>query len=139
MISVGFQGKTLNITVIQVYVPTTNTKEAEVEQFFDDLLELKPKKGIIFIIGNWNAKVGSQEIPEVKKSLALEYKMKQDKSKQSFCKRMHWSQQTPSSNNTRDDSTHGHHHMVNSKIRLIIFFAAEDREALSIHQNKTRS
>ena len=65
MISVRFQGKPFNITVIQVYIPTTNIKEAEVEQFFDDLLELTPKKGIIFIIGNWNAKVGSQEIPRI--------------------------------------------------------------------------
>ena len=82
MISVGFQGKPFNITVIQVYSPTSNTEEAEAERFYEDLqdlLELTPKKGIIFIIGNWNAKVGSQEIPGVKKSLALEYKMKQDK------------------------------------------------------------
>ena len=56
-----------------------------------DLLEITPKTDVLFITGNWNAKVGSQEIPGVKKSLALEYKMKQDKSKQSFCKRMHWS------------------------------------------------
>ena len=139
MISVGFQGKTLNITVIQVYIPTTNIKEAEVEQFFDDLLELTPKKGIIFIIGNWNAKVGSQEIPGVKKSLALEYKMKQDKSKQSFCKRMHWSQQTPSSNNTRDNSTHGHYHMVNTKIRLIHSLQAKMENLHTVSKNKTRS
>ena len=80
--------------VIQVYTPTSNAEEAEVEWFSEDLqdlLELTPKKDVLFIIGDWNAKVGSQEIPEVKKSLALEYKMKQDKSKQSFCKRMHWS------------------------------------------------
>ena len=66
MISVGFQGKTLNITVIQVYVPSTNAKEAEVKRFYDalqDLLELTPKKDVIFIIGDWNAKVGSQELP----------------------------------------------------------------------------
>ena len=56
--------------------------------------------------------------------------MKQGKGFQSFIKRTHWSQQTPSSNNTRDNSTHGHHQMVNTKIRLIIFFAAEDGKAL---------
>ena len=69
MISVGFQGKTLNITVIQVYVPSTNAKEAEVKRFYDalqDLLELTPKKDVIFIIGDWNAKVVSQETPGVK-------------------------------------------------------------------------
>ena len=68
MISVCFQGKPLNITVIQVYAPTTKAKEAEVEQFYEDLqdlLELTPKKDILFIIGDWNAKVGSQETPGV--------------------------------------------------------------------------
>ena len=68
MISVHFQGKPFNIIVIQVYVPTTNAKEAEVEQFYDDLqdlLELTPPKDVLFIIGDWNAKVGSQEIPGV--------------------------------------------------------------------------
>ena len=65
MISVCFQGKPFNITVIQIYAPTTNAKEAEVEWFFEDLqdlLELTPKKDVLFIIGDWNAKVGSQEI-----------------------------------------------------------------------------
>ena len=64
MISVHFQGKPYNITVIQVYVPTSNTEEAEVERFYEDLqnlLELKTKKDILFIIGDWNANVGSQE------------------------------------------------------------------------------
>ena len=56
--------------------------------------------------------------------------MKQGKGQQSFAKRTHWSYQTPSSNNTREDSTHGHHQMVNTKIRLILFFAAKDGEAL---------
>ena len=62
MISVCFQGKRFNITVIQVYAPDTNAKDAEVEQFYEDLqdlLELTPKKDVLFIIGNWNAKVGS--------------------------------------------------------------------------------
>ena len=64
MISVHFQGKPFIITVIQVYAPNTNAKEAEVEQFYDDLqdlLELTPKRDVLFIIGDWNAKVGSQE------------------------------------------------------------------------------
>ena len=70
MISVRFQGKPFNITAIQVYAPTSNAEEAEVEWFYEDLqdlLELTPKKDIIFIIGDWNAKVGSQEIIRVTK------------------------------------------------------------------------
>ena len=68
MTSVHFQGKPFNITVIQVYAPISNSEEAEVEQFYEDLqdlLELASKKGVLFIIGDWNAKVGSQEIPGV--------------------------------------------------------------------------
>ena len=67
MISVHFQGKPFNITVIQVYAPTSNAEEAEVERFYEvlqGLLELTPKKDVLFIIGDWNAKVGSQETPE---------------------------------------------------------------------------
>ena len=65
MISVWFQGKPFNITVIQVCAPTSNAEEADIEQFYEDLqdlLELTPKKDVLFIIGDWNAKVGSQEI-----------------------------------------------------------------------------
>ena len=68
MISVRLQGKPFNITVIQVYAPTSNTEEAEVERFYEDLqdfLELTPKKDVLFIIGDWNAKVESQETPGV--------------------------------------------------------------------------
>ena len=68
MIAVCFQGKPFNITVIQIYAPTSNAEEAEVEWFYEDLqdlLELTPKKDVLFIIGDWNAKVGSQETPGV--------------------------------------------------------------------------
>ena len=68
MISVPFQGKPFNIKVIQAYAPTSNTEEAKVEQFYEDLqdlLELTPKKDVLFIIGDWNPKVGSQETPGV--------------------------------------------------------------------------
>ena len=68
MISVHFQGKPFNIMVIQIYAPTSNTEEAEIERFYEDLqdfLELTPKKDVLFITGDWNAKVGSQEIPGV--------------------------------------------------------------------------
>ena len=66
--SIHFQGKPLNITVIQVYAPNSNAEEAEVERFYEDLqdlLELTPQKDILFIIGDWNATVGSQETPGV--------------------------------------------------------------------------
>ena len=69
MISVHFQGKPFNITVIQVYAPTSNTEEAEVERFqedLEDLLELTPKKDVLFILGDWNAKVGIQETSGVR-------------------------------------------------------------------------
>ena len=74
MISVRFQGKPFNITVIQVYAPISNAEEAEVEWFYEDLqefLELTPKKDVLFIIGNWNAKVGSQGTPGVRGKLGL--------------------------------------------------------------------
>ena len=68
MISVRFQGKPFNITVIQSYAPTSNAEETEVERFYEDLqdlLELTPEKDVLFIIGDWSAKVGSQETPVV--------------------------------------------------------------------------
>ena len=74
MTSVCFQGKPFNTTVIQVYAPTSNAEEAEVERFCEDLqdlLELTPKKDVLFIIGNWNAKVRSQETPGVKGKFGL--------------------------------------------------------------------
>ena len=74
MIPVRFQGKPFNITVIQVYAPTSNAEEAEVERFYEDLqdlLELTPKRDVLFIIGNWNAKVGSQETPGVTGNFGL--------------------------------------------------------------------
>ena len=75
MISLHFQGKPFNIMVIQVYAPTSNAEEAEFEQFYEDLqdlLELTPKKVVLFIIGDWNAKVGSQETSEVNLSCNTE-------------------------------------------------------------------
>ena len=74
MISVHFQGKPFNITIIQVYALTSNTEEAEVERFYEDLQdlsELTPKKDVLFIIGDWNAKVGSQETPGVRGNFGL--------------------------------------------------------------------
>ena len=74
MISVRFQGKSFSITVIQVYTPTSNAEEAEGQWFYEDLqdlLELTPKKDALFIIGDWNAKVGSQKIPGVTGNFGL--------------------------------------------------------------------
>ena len=82
MISAHFQGKPVNITLIQVYTPTSNTEEAEVEQFYEDLqdlLELTPKKQVLFVIGDWNAKVGSQETPGVTGKFGLGCGIKQGK------------------------------------------------------------
>ena len=88
MISVQFQGKPFNITVIQVYAPTSNAEEAEVEWFYEDLqdlLELTTKKEVLFIIGDWNAKVGSQEIPEVTGKFGLGVQNEPGKSLIEFC------------------------------------------------------
>ena len=89
MISVHFQGKPFNITVIQVYAPTSNAEEAEVEWFSEglqDLLELTPKRDVLFIIGDWNAKVGSQEIPGVTDKFALEVQNDAGQRLTEFCK-----------------------------------------------------
>ena len=141
MISVHFQDKPFNIMVIQVYTLASNTEEAEVEQFYEnlyDLLELTPKKAVPFIIGDWNAKVVSQEIPGVTDKFGLGVQNEAGQRLTEFC------QETaliianiPSSNNTREDSTHGYHQMVNTQIqtRLIIFYAAKDGEVL-YHQQK---
>ena len=82
MISVRFQGKPFNITVIQVYALTNNAEAAEVKWFYEDLQDLSkltPNKDILFIIEDWNAKVGSQETPGVTGKFGLEYRMKQGK------------------------------------------------------------
>ena len=88
MISVRFQGKPFNIIVIQVYIPTSNAEEAEVERFYEDLqdlLELTPKKDVLFIIGDWNAKVGSQEIPGVTGKIGLEVRNEAEQRLIEFC------------------------------------------------------
>ena len=133
MISVCFQDKPFNITVIQVYVPTSNAEEAEVEQFYEDLqdlLELTPKKDVLSIIGDCNAKVGSQKITGVTGKFGLGVQNEAGQRLTEFCqenalviantlfqqhKRKLYTWTSP---------------MVNTKIRLIMFFAAEDGESL---------
>ena len=130
MSSVHFQGKPFNITVIQVYAPTSNAEEDEVEQFYEDLqdlLELTPKRDVLFIIGEWNAKVGSQDIPGVTNKFGLGVQNGAGQRLREFCQ-----ENTLVTANTlfqllyREDSIPGHHQMVDTEIRLIIFFAAED-------------
>ena len=94
MISARFQGKPFNIMVMQVYAPTSNAEEAEVERIYEDLqdlLELTPKKDVFFIIGDWNAKVGSQETPGVTGKFGLGVQNEAGQKLKSFAKRMHWS------------------------------------------------
>ena len=106
-----------------------------IEQFYEDLqdlLELTPKKDVLFIIGDWNAKVGSQEIPGVTGKFGLGVQNESGQRLIEFCQE----NTLVSSNNTREDSTHGHHQMVNTEIGLIIFFAAKDGEALYSQQKQ---
>ena len=94
MISVHFQGKPFSVTVIQVYAPTNNAEEAEVEWFYEDLqdlLEITSKKDVFFIIGDWNAIIGSQETPGVTGKFGLGIRNEQDTGCYSFAKRTHWS------------------------------------------------
>ena len=91
MISVRFQGKPFSITVIQVYAPTSSTEEAEVKRFYEDLqdlLELTPKKDVLFVTGDCNAKLGSQETPGVTGKFGLGIR---NEAGQRLAKKMHWS------------------------------------------------
>ena len=139
MISVCFQGKPFNNTVIQVYAPTSNAEEAEVEQFYEDLqdlLELTPKKEVLFITGDWNGKVGSQETPGVtgkfglgvqnatgqrliefyqENALVIANTIFQQHNRRLYT----WTSPT-----------------VNAEIRLIIFFAANNGETLYSQQKQ---
>ena len=143
MISVCFQDKSFNITVIQVYAPTSNAEEAEVEWFYEDLqdlLELTLKKDVLFIIGDWNAKVGSQETPGVTGKFGLEIQNEAGKRLIEFCqenalviantlfqqhKRRLYTWTSP-------DGQH--------QDQIDLFFAAKDGELLyTFSKNKTRS
>ena len=139
MISVCFQGKPFNIMVIQAYAPTSNAEKVEVEQFYEDLqdnLELTLKKDVLFIIGDSNAKVGSQETPGVTGKFGLGVWDEAGQRLIEFCQENALVIAKPSSNNTREDSTHGHHQVANTEIRLIIFFVAKDGEALYSQQKQ---
>ena len=109
MISDRFQGKPFNITVIQVYALTTNPEEAEVEQYYEDLqdlLELASKKDVLFIIGDWNAKVGSQEIPGVTGKFGLRIQKEAGQGLIEFCQENALVIVNTHFNNTGEDPTH---------------------------------
>ena len=133
MIAVCFQGKPFNITVIQIYAPTSNAEEAAVEQFYEDLqdlLELTSKKDVLFIIGDWNAKVGSQETPGVTGKFGLGIWDEAGQRLIEFCQQNALVIANTLFQQHKKDSTHGHHQMINTKVRLIIFFAAKNGEVL---------
>ena len=141
MISVRFQGKPFNITVIQTYAPTSNVEEAEVEWFYEDLqdlLELTPQKDVLFIIGDWNAKVGSQETPGATGKFGLGIQNEAGQRLIEFCQENALVIANTLFQQHREDSTHGPHQMVKTKIRLIIFFAVKDGEALHSQKKQDR-
>ena len=120
-------------------MPTSNTEEAGVERFYEDLqglLELTPQKDVLFIIGDWNAKVGSQETPGVTDKFNLGVQNEIGQSLIEFCQENTLVIATTLFQHTREDATHGHQQMVNTNIRLIIFFAAKDGEAVYSQQKQ---
>ena len=124
--------------VIQVYAPTSNAEEAEVEWFYEDLqdlLELTRKKDVLFIIGKWNAKVGSQETPGVTGKFGLGIRNEAGQRPIEFCQENALVIANTLFQQHKRRLTHGYHQVVNTEIRLIKFFAAKDGEAQS---TKTR-
>ena len=137
MISIHFQGKPFNITVIQVYALTSNAEEAEAERFYEDLqnlLELTLKKDILFIIGDWNARVGIQELPGVTDKFGLGVRNKAGQRLTEFCQ-----ENTLVIANTLFQQHKRRFHTWISpdcQIRLIIVFAAKDGEPLHSQQKQ---
>ena len=112
MISVCFQGKPFSITVIQDYAPTSKVEEVEVERFYEDLqdlLGLTPQKDVLFIIGDWNARVGNQDIRGVTGKFGLGVQNEAGQRLIEFCQENALVIANTLFNNTREDSTHGHH------------------------------
>ena len=122
----------LALNIWKTYAPISNAEEAEVKQFYEDLqdLERTPEKDVLFIIREWNVKVGSQEIPGVTGKFGLAIQNEAGQRPTEFSQENILVIANPSFPKTPTDHyTHGHHQMVNSEIRLIIFFVAEDGEA----------
>ena len=139
MISVCFQGKPFNITVIQVNAPTSNTEEAEVVRFYEDLqdlLELTPQKDVLFIIGEWNAKVGSQETPGITGTFGLGMRNEAGQRLIEFCQENALVIANTLFQQHKRRLCTWTSQMVNTEIRLTIFFAAKDGEALYSQQKQ---
>ena len=133
MISVHFQGKPFNITVIQVYALKSNDEEAEVEWFYEDLqdlLDLTPKKDVLFIIGDWNAEVRSQEIPGVTGKFGLELQNEAGQRLTRVLPREHTGHSKDSLPTTQEKTTHGHHQTVNTEIRHYILCSQRRRSSI---------
>ena len=137
--SLHFQGKSFNITVIQVYAPTSNAEEAEVERFYEDLqdLELTPKKDVLFIIGDWNAKIGSQETSGVTGKFGLGVHNEAGKRLIEFCQENALVIANTLFQQHKRRLTHGHHQKVNTEIRWIIFFQPKMEKLYTVSKNKT--
>ena len=136
MVSVCFQGKPFNITLIQVYAPASNVEDTKIQWFYEDLqdfLELTPKR--VLFIRDWNAKVRSQEIPGITGKFGFGVQTETGQRLTEFCQEKALVIANTLFQHTRENSTHGHHQMVNTKIRLIIF-AAKDGEALYTQQKQ---
>ena len=139
MISVRLQGKPFKITVILAYAPASNAEEAEVERFYEDLhrpFRTNTQNRCPFHYRGLECKSRKSRKPGVTGKFGLRTWNKAGQRVIEFCQENTLVTETPSSNNTREDSTHGHHLMVNTKTRLIIFFAAKDGEALYSQQKQ---
>ena len=137
MFSVHFQGKRLNTMVIKVYAPTSNAEEAEVEQCYEDLqdlLELTPKKDVLFITGDWNAKLGSEEIPGITGKFGLGVQNEAGQRLTEFCQENTLVIANPLFQQHKRRLYTWTSPDGQTKIRLITFFAAKDREALCSQQ-----
>ena len=144
MISVHFQGKLFDITVIQVYFLTNKAEEVEVEQFYEDLqdlLELTPKKDVLFIIRDWNTIVGSQETPGVTHKFGLGVQNEARQRPIEFCQENALVTANTLLQQHKRRLYTWTHQIVNTKIRLILFFAAKDGDNLYNQKqtNKTGS
>ena len=138
MISVRLQGKSFNITVIQVYAPTSNAEEAKVERFYEDLqdlLELTPKKDVLFIIQDWNAKVRGQETPAVTGKFGLGMRNEARQRLIVLPRKCTGHSKHPLPT-TQEKILHMDITMANTEIRLIIFFAVKHGEALYSQQKQ---
>ena len=133
----SFPRQSTRYTVIQAYAPTSNAEEPEAEWFYEDLqdlLELISKKDVLFIIEDWNAKVGSQAILGVAVKSGIQNESGQRLIE--FCPRECTGHSKHPLPTTQEKTTHGHHQMVNTNIRLMIFFVGKDGEALYNQQKQ---